>query len=239
MNLEIETLQLELPVHETKRALRIVDLIKEALSRMPPLPIVERDIRIAALIVDEIRLIPGAPDAEIAAAVVAGIYRALVQAINSAGTEARSAMGPVPQTPSPEPEAARPSTNGKQDIPPDGPETRVEYQLSDPTLNPPRPVPGPRVPKLELISFPDLAEYDLLKGKIADQHGKPLKSAREYLGHRRKIFGSDAEYAAEGRSRIVSSIPSPQRTSSTSGERRSRPRSLSTAGRAEGTCAGA
>ena len=93
MNLEIDTLQLDLPVHETKRALRIVDLIKEALARMPPLPVVERDIRIAALVAEDLRLIPGAPDVEIAAAVVASIHRALVQAISSAGGGARADTG--------------------------------------------------------------------------------------------------------------------------------------------------
>lgn len=121
MNLEIETLQLELPVHDTKRALRIVDLIKEALARMPPLPVVGRDIRIAALVADDIRLIPEAPDAEIASAVVASISRALVQAINSAGGEARSAMGPVAETSDPDIDrsigqspAASPSGTGEQ-----------------------------------------------------------------------------------------------------------------------------
>ena len=215
MNLEIETLQLELPVHETKRALHIVDLVKESLARMPPLPLAARNIRIARLIAEDLRLTAYASDAEIADAVTSGIHRALVQAISSEGGGAEPQTGPASQaadTASGVSTTAGPPTDVTEDAPEDGPESRVEYQLPDPTLHPLHPASGLRVPELELISASDEAEDDLFQGKIGDMHydrngGRPFQgplaetpggSLEGHKRHQHELLEAEAPRAPQG-----------------------------------------
>ncbi|HLK90136.1 MAG TPA: hypothetical protein VKZ18_09585 [Polyangia bacterium] len=95
MNLEIENLQLQLPVRGAKHAEQLVALVKESLARLPPLPPAARDLRIPALAAQDLRFKPGASDPEIAEAVAASIHRALVQAIGEGGGGASARAGRV------------------------------------------------------------------------------------------------------------------------------------------------
>jgi hypothetical protein len=68
------------------------------------------------------------------------------------------------------------------------------FSLSAPSFNLQPQRLGVLVPPLEIPSQEDLAEFDLLRGRIADLHGTRLRTVHSYLAHRRSVFGSDANY---------------------------------------------